>query len=135
MRYTIASRPVRESAVGAALAIGIFAYGLPAPAAAADLAQEATVPQSVATVTMTGRRFSPQTITVRAGETVVWQNASSSTHTVTAESVPPGAALFDSGNVGRRGQFSHTFTVAGEYHYYCRPHRRIGMVGTVVVEP
>ena len=134
MNNAIASRPLRDIMAAAAAAIAI-ASAVAAPSAAADLAQETTARQSVAIVQMTGRRFSPQTITVRAGETVVWQNASFATHTVTAESVPPGAALFDSGDVGRRGQFSHTFTVPGEHQYYCRPHRLMGMVGTVVVVP
>ena len=30
--------------------------------------------------------------------------------------------------------FSTTFTEAGEYPYYCEPHRGAGMVGKVIVE-
>ena len=125
----------RHSALGAAFAIATFACSIPAASTAADLVPAPAVQQSGAIVKMNRLRFAPQTITVRAGETVVWQNASFSTHTVTSEIVPPGAAAFDSGGIRRRGQYSHTFTVPGEYHYYCAPHRQMGMVGTVVVQP
>jgi plastocyanin len=102
------------------------------PALAADLA----VQTQVTAVDMTDNlRFSPQTVTVQAGDTVVWVNTSRSTHTVTSEQVPAGAASFDSGSLGPNTQFSQTFTVPGEYRYYCAPHREMGMVGTVVVQP
>jgi plastocyanin len=29
--------------------------------------------------------------------------------------------------------FTHTFETVGEYAYFCIPHERAGMVGTVVV--
>lgn len=99
------------------------------------LAADPVVQTRVTAVDMTDNlRFSPQTVTVRAGDTVVWQNTSSSTHTVTAEQVPAGAVAFDSGSLRPGAQFSHTFTVPGEYRYYCEPHRGMGMVGTVVVQ-
>lgn len=102
------------------------------PAQAADPA----VQTQVTAVDMTDDlRFSPQIVTVRAGGTVVWLNTSRSTHTVTSEQVPAGAAAFDSGSLGPNAQFSQTFTVPGEYRYYCAPHREMGMVGTVVVQP
>ena len=135
MTNTFPSKFVRPRVLSAAVMIGMLACSLAKPSHAADLPQEPALQQSMATVKMIRFRFSPPTITVRAGDTVLWQNTSSGTHTVTADSVPPGAAAFDSGDIGSGGQFSHTFTVPGEHHYYCRPHRGMGMVGTVVVEP
>jgi plastocyanin len=103
----------------------------PGPVWAADPVVQARV----TTVGMTNNlRFSPQSVTVRAGDAVVWQNTSGGTHTVTAEQVPAGAAAFNSGSLGPGAQFSHTFTVPGEYRYYCSPHRGMGMVGVVVVQ-
>ena len=135
MTKTVASEVMRPWLLSAAVMSGMLACSLAKPSHAADLPQEPALQQSIATVEMIRFRFSPQTITVRAGDTVLWQNTSSGTHTVTADSVPPGAAAFDSGDIGSGGQFSHTFFVPGEHHYYCRPHSGIGMVGTVVVEP
>jgi len=98
--------------------------------------------------------FRPETLTVEAGTTVVWRNTSKQGHSVTAyeDALPEGAAYFATGNFdsesaaraawsdaggGRLGQgktFEHTFEVPGTYSYFCIPHERAGMVGTVEVE-
>ena len=98
--------------------------------------------------------FRPQELTVGVGETVRWRNTNSRAHTVTAyeSTLPAGAAYFASGGFGseqaaRDGfnarldgamstdeTFEHTFEVPGEHFYFCIPHERAGMVGTVVVE-
>src|SRR5262245_22361351 len=76
-----------------------------------------------------GRGFDPKTITVAQGTTVRWVNHGKETHTVTArdgrfdQELRPGAS------------FSVTFGAPGTYQYYCRPHEKMGMVGTVVVRP
>lgn len=97
--------------------------------------------------------FRPEVVEVAVGETVVWKNTSSHAHTVTAyESlIPEDAAFFASGGfeteqAARDGwigktegamyqgdEFEHTFDVPGEYPYFCVPHEKSGMVGTVVV--
>lgn len=72
--------------------------------------------------------FSPETITVSMGDTVNWDNSSSGApHTVTADD-----KSFDSGNVDEGGTYSHTFSSAGTFAYFCEYHP--GMVGKVVVE-
>jgi plastocyanin len=97
-------------------------------------------------VTMTDdMRFVPDTIRIRAGQTVVWDNPTDVVHTVTAHpervrdpqqiSLPEGAEPFDSGNMFPGDVFQHTFTVVGEYVYVCVPHDMLGMFGTVIVEP
>jgi plastocyanin len=79
--------------------------------------------------------YSPATITVRAGTTVVWTNTGQAIHSVTSDtglfdsspSCPAGACI-DPG-----GTFSHTFTTAGRFAYHCRVHSN--MHGTVIVKP
>lgn len=105
-------------------------------------------------VGMTPTSFEPVSITVDAGDEVVWENTSSRGHTVTAteSELPDGAAYFASGDFeseaaardawrAERGgymapgeRFSHRFEVPGHHGYVCLPHESGGMVGTVVVE-
>jgi plastocyanin len=74
--------------------------------------------------------FSPQTVTVSAGQKVTWTNAGG-THNV----------KFDDGSYeeppspGTGWTESRTFPVAGTYTYYCEQHVDQGMTGTVVVTP
>jgi plastocyanin len=77
-----------------------------------------------------GDAFSPQRLTVAAGDTVVWTNRDSRLHTVTAD-----GGLFDSGSLAPSGRFSHTFRRIGTLVYYCRLHGSPGegMWGVVVV--
>jgi plastocyanin len=85
-------------------------------------------PASPNTVTMTGSRFSPATLTVTRGTTVTWQNADSYTHTATSDS-----STWDTGNISAGGSASKTFTTAGTFHYHCTYHRAMGMTGTITV--
>lgn len=109
----------------------------------ADLA--AAQPEPAATVGMTDDlKFEPETITIEAGETVLWRNSSNLVHTVTADpskaadpahvELPEGAETFDSGFIEAGGTYSHTFEVPGRYRYFCIPHEAAGMIGEVVVE-
>lgn len=97
------------------------------------------------TVGMTNTlEFTPDTVRVEVGETVLWKNSSIIVHTVTAdpkkatkeESVrlPEGASAFDSGNLDPEATFTHTFTVPGTYRYFCIPHEGTKMYGTVIVQ-
>ena len=83
-------------------------------------------PQSNA-VDITGFAFSPETLTISIGDTVAWTNKESATHTATAD-----GGEFDSGNLGNGDTFSHTFTAAGTYTYYCKIHT--SMTSTIIVE-
>src|SRR5919198_6567062 len=53
--------------------------------------------------------FSPQTLTVAPGTTVIWTNKDSVAHTVTSDT----GAWSGSGNLGTGQTFSHTFAKAG----------------------
>lgn len=101
--------------------------------------------EAAATVEMTNQlTFTPDTVVVRAGETVEFRNSSALVHTVTGdpsrasveESVrlPGGAAPFHSGRMKPGASFSHTFETPGTYRYFCVPHEGAKMRGTVIVE-
>lgn len=72
--------------------------------------------------------YSPDSITVPAGTTVIWRNLDSVSHTVTAAS-----GKFDSGIINRDKNFSYTFKDPGTYDYYCTIHPY--MKAQVIVTP
>ena len=81
--------------------------------------------------------FGPESFEIAAGETVVWVWRAGS-HNVRPSAMPDGAEW--SGTAGGDGEtygeshtHSHTFEVAGEYEYYCAPHRGLDMVGSFTV--
>jgi amicyanin len=95
---------------------------------AAQNAGNATHTAAVATdaVHIKNLAFSPATVTIKAGSTVVWTNDDSIQHDVT----------FDGGGIAssvlnHNDTFSHTFLTAGTYHYICSIHPF--MHGTVIV--
>ena len=73
-----------------------------------------------------GMAFSPATITVTAGTTITWTNKDGVAHTVTSNS-----ALFDSGAINTNGTYSHLFSTAGTFPYYCMVHPT--MTASVIV--
>ena len=74
-----------------------------------------------------GYAFSPSSITINVGDTIVWTNYDSASHTVTSND-----GTFDSGSIANGNTFSFTFTSAGTFDYYCAPHP--GMTGSVTVQ-
>lgn len=89
--------------------------------------------------------FMPATITITAGEQVVWKNASGYYHNVVDDptralnrvdvSSPSGAAPFGSNLLYPGTTFYHVFSQPGIYHYVCTIHESAGMKGTVIVKP
>ena len=61
--------------------------------------------------------FEPAGVTVPAGSTVVWHNAGSQTHTVTADD-----RSFDSPDLASGADWQWTFPATGDFPYHCRPH-------------
>lgn len=98
-----------------------------------------------ATVNMGDMSFLPATITVNAGERVVWKNSSFAVHNVVDDAskatsvidvkLPAGAEPFDSGYMQPGGTYSRVFTVPGIYRYVCTLHEANGMKGVVIVRP
>ncbi len=70
--------------------------------------------------------FSPEPLEVHAGDTVVWTQAGTEVHTITADD-----NSFDSGVLNPGDTFSHTFDRVGTYTYHCTLHPF--MKGTVRV--
>jgi plastocyanin len=87
-------------------------------------------------VSMQSTMYNPQSITVKAGTTVVWRNneTNGTQHTVT--SGPPNApsGMFDSGTLSPGQSYQFTFSTPGTFAYYCRIHGA-AMTGTVTVTP
>jgi copper-containing nitrite reductase len=96
-------------------------------------------------VAMGSMSFIPATITINAGEQVVWKNTSTYYHNVVDDpgraikrvdvSYPSGATAFGSALLQPGGTFYHTFDKPGTYHYVCVVHETGGMRGTVIVRP
>jgi plastocyanin len=90
-------------------------------------------------VTIKDFSYSPATLTIDAGTTMVWTNEDSVGHTVTsADGIEVGAAItdvFDSGILNQGDTFEFTFDEPGTYYYLCRPHASMAsMHAEVVVE-
>lgn len=83
--------------------------------------------------------FEPATVTIKVGDTVQWVNNKLAPHNAVFDSnkidaavatkISHKALVFSPGE-----SFETTFTEAGEYPYYCEPHRGAGMVGKVIVQ-
>jgi plastocyanin len=94
-------------------------------------------------VTIQDFAFTPQTITIKAGQSVTWTNTGPSVHDVTSDTM-----VFESGNMAVGGEgnpyggsaqggvFSFVFPTAGTYNYHCMlhpPSQYPGFTGTIVV--
>jgi plastocyanin len=87
--------------------------------------------------------FAPAQVTIKAGDTVKWENVGNSVHHATDDPAaaikpgdvanPAGAKPFDSGFLPPGSSFTYTFTVPGTYKYVCAAHETSGMSGEVVV--
>ena len=88
--------------------------------------------------------FEPAITTVKAGDTIVWQNTGGQLHHVTTDpasalkkndvAIPAGAKAFDSGFLKPGDTFSETFSVPGTYRYTCAVHEAKGMSGLIIVQ-
>ena len=68
-----------------------------------------------AEVTIEDFEFSPRSLTVRVGTTVVWTHEGHATHTVSADD-----GTFNSGSLSGGEHFEFTFDTVGTYAYYCQ---------------
>ena len=112
--------------------------GTPDDAAASseeELRRDAGTVGSIVEVKLGSMTFAPASLSVAVGTTVRFHNVSSVTHTVTSGSgsaAPNAGQAFD--KVVQPGQsVSVQFTAPGVQPYFCRPHERVGMTGTVTV--
>ena len=72
--------------------------------------------------------FSPQTITVKSGETITWINRDEEPHTI----VSVGKKFPKSSALDTDQEFSITVSAPGTYEYFCSVHPK--MTGIIVVE-
>jgi plastocyanin len=89
--------------------------------------------------------FEPALVIIQEGETVVWRNASTLVHSVSAHpefatsresfELPPEAEPFHSGLLIPGDAYTHTFEVPGTYRYFCSPHEPARHYGRVEVRP
>lgn len=79
------------------------------------------------TVTIVNMAFSPQILAVTTGDTVVWSNKDTRSHTTVSDN----ALIWDSGNISPNAGYKRVFSAPGSYTYHCGIHP--SMVGTIIV--
>jgi len=116
-----------------ARAVGAAAVAIGAPALAADT-------KTVLMGTDKGElKFVPDELTICKGDSVVWKVNKAQPHNVIFDDdgVPSGVstdAISKEENMNAEGDtHKATFTVAGDYKYYCQPHQGAGMIATLTV--
>lgn len=70
--------------------------------------------------------FGQKTVSIKKGDTIIWTNNDSASHTVTGKNGGPA-----SGNLKKDQTYSFTFNTVGTFDYYCAIHP--SMTGNVVV--
>ena len=114
----------------------------------ADIVSPAAAPGPAAVVVKMNDdmpMYSPETLTIKEGQTIEWKNVGTVSHSATNNPQladnpehalsPSGADIFNSGAVMPGGAFRHTFKVPGRYRYFCLSHEKDKMIGEVTVEP
>ena len=109
-----------------------FAFGATAGQTKAEATQQATSQAAtpagnVVEVKIDNFSFSPQTITIKPGTTVIWTNRDDIPHTVVSDD-----KVFKSKVLDTDEKFSFTFDKAGNFPYFCSIHPK--MTGTVIVQ-
>jgi plastocyanin len=89
--------------------------------------------------------YQPDSIIIRAGQTVEWVNTGQVSHSVVDDptkankvddvALPSDVPTFSSGNVMPGGKYRHTFLEPGTYRYFCMSHEMDGMIGEIIVQP
>jgi plastocyanin len=76
--------------------------------------------------------FTPQTVTIRVGDTVTWDNPDTAMHNVFSDD---GITFSNGPPVAGPWTYSFTFTATGSFGYHCQLHGTpgTGMFGTVIV--
>ncbi|MBD2151047.1 plastocyanin [Pseudanabaena sp. FACHB-1277] len=76
--------------------------------------------------------FEPKEVKIMVGDTVKWVNNKAFPHNIVFD----GHAELSHKKLAQKPKaaLESTFNEAGEFTYYCSPHRGAGMVGKVIVE-
>lgn len=104
--------------LGSALILSACTSATPPSPAPTPEASEAT-PEAItgARVIISNFAYSPESITVKAGETVTWVNQDSAPHSATADN-----ESFDTGTLQKGQSKAVTFAKAGTFSYHCTVH-------------
>ena len=105
-----------------AAALVSFAWVLQAGAGMSAFAASTTH-----TVVIAGMKFVPETLMVKAGDTVVWVNKDFFPHTATAQD-----RSFDSGDIATNNSWKYVATKTGTFSYICTLHPT--MKATLIVK-
>ncbi|NMJ87120.1 MAG: hypothetical protein EX285_04695 [Thaumarchaeota archaeon] len=79
--------------------------------------------------------FVPSEVTINVGDTVIWQNNDSGTHTVTSGTIDDPSTwseIFESGFAKPGVEYQYTFDTTGDFPYLCQLHP--WMIGKVIVK-
>ncbi len=129
------SRPHLWPRVGAMLAIIVALLSLTlVRAQAAGGARTVAARAVTVQVHIKNFTFTPHTVRVKAGTTVVWTNQDSVGHTVTSGNNSDAHTWRSSALLSQGQHFTVTFHKPGTYPYYCMPHSyEPNMHGVVIV--
>lgn len=83
---------------------------------------------AAAEVTIKDFAFSPESVTIKVGESVTWTNEDAAPHTATGKD----RDALQSGKLDQGKSFTQKFDTAGTYDYFCEFHPN--MKGVVIVE-
>ncbi|MFH5230094.1 cupredoxin domain-containing protein [Antrihabitans spumae] len=144
-QFRNASRRARVAAIAvAAISLVVFSAGCAQQDPADDAATSSTIavpgapapttttpaPDPVTTIDVSDMKFSPQSITIEAGQTVRWEfDDDGKAHNVTGLR---DIGLIINSPIMKEGEYSVTFDKPGTYDYICALHQE--MTGTIVVE-
>jgi plastocyanin len=124
-----AAVPQADSAVivgHAGLPPTVVRAGAPVVVGQAGTAVPSPMPSPVSTIHIKNFAYVPDSVTIPVGSTVKFVEDDEVPHTVTASD-----GSFDSGNLNQKQSWTHTFTKAGTYTYYCAYHTY--MKGKIVI--
>ncbi|MFD9887994.1 plastocyanin/azurin family copper-binding protein [Amycolatopsis sp. NPDC059027] len=79
-----------------------------------------------------GYKFTPANVSIAVGDTVTWTNHDTAPHNIV---ITDGPEKFTSPTLQNGQTFSHTFTKAGTYSYYCSIHPDMKATLTVTGSP
>ncbi len=114
-----------------AVGLAYYLWGTPSSEQKPTQAKQEQTTQNLSsavthTITIKNFSFDQKSITVKKGDTVVWTNNDSASHTVTGDNSGPSSSTVNTG-----GTYSFTFNDIGTFGYHCSFHP--SMKATVVV--
>jgi plastocyanin len=127
MSFFISLLKRTNAAVAISAFVALLAAGCQHGPARSSSISPAQSPSATQRVTVDNFSFNPATLTVAPGTTVTWTNRDDVPHTITAND-----KRFASKPLDTDDTFSHVFTQAGTYSYFCAVHPH--MTGQIIVK-